>query len=72
MRWATASPAACRAVYTGLTNLDVADVATTAPIKDFRHQERIRIGGYGNLPAVAQGALISRWARLAMTAPPLR
>jgi hypothetical protein len=31
-------------------------VATTAPIKDFRTQERIRIGGYGNLPAVAQGA----------------
>lgn len=46
-----------QAVYTGLTNLDAwRRVATTAPIKDFRTQERIRIGGYGNLPAVAQGA----------------
>jgi hypothetical protein len=46
-----------QAVYTGQTNLDAwRRVATTGPVKDFRTQERIRIGGYGNLPAVAQGA----------------
>lgn len=44
-------------VYTGLTNLDAwRRVATSGPVTDFRTQERIRIGGYGNLPAVAQGA----------------
>lgn len=46
-----------QAVYTGLTNLDTwRRVATSGPVNDFRTQERIRIGGYGNLPAVAQGA----------------
>lgn len=44
-------------VYTGLTNLDAwKKVATWGPVNDFRSQERVRIGGYGNLPAVAQGA----------------
>lgn len=46
-----------QAVYTGLTNLDAwKKVATWGPVSDFRTQERVRIGGYGNLPAVAQGA----------------
>ena len=46
-----------QAVYTGLTKLDAwRRVATSGPVTDFRTQERIRIGGYGNLPAVAQGA----------------
>ncbi len=46
-----------QAVYTGLTNLDAwRRVASSGPVTDFRTQERIRIGGYGNLPAVAQGA----------------
>lgn len=45
-----------QAVYTGLTNLDTwKKVATWGPVNDFRTQERVRIGGYGNLPAVAQG-----------------
>lgn len=30
-------------------------VATPVPVNDFRTQERTRIGGYGNLPAVGQG-----------------
>lgn len=44
-----------QAVYTGLTNLDTwRKVATSGPVNDFRTQERVRIGGYGNLPIVAQ------------------
>lgn len=31
------------------------NLATTVPIQDFRTQERTRFGGYGDLPAVAQG-----------------
>lgn len=54
-----------QAVYTGLTNLDAwKRVATWGPVNDFRTQERIRIGGYGNLPAVLQGA-----AYAALTSP---
>lgn len=46
-----------QAIYTGLTNLDAwRKVAVTGSVSDFRTQERIRIGGYGNLPGVAQGA----------------
>jgi hypothetical protein len=46
-----------QAVYTGLTDLDAwRRVATWGPVSDFRTQERIRIGGYGNLPGVNQGA----------------
>lgn len=45
-----------QAVFTGLTELQswrrVADVGR---VNDFRTQERFRIGGYGNLPAVAEG-----------------
>lgn len=54
-----------QAVYTGLTDLDAwRRVATSGPVNDFRTQERVRIGGYGNLPAVAQGA-----AYTALTSP---
>lgn len=54
-----------QAVYTGLTDLDAwRRVATWGPVNDFRTQERVRIGGYGNLPAVAQGA-----AYTALTSP---
>lgn len=43
-------------IYTGQTNLQAwRRVATVGRVTDFRTQERIRIGGYGNLPVVAQG-----------------
>lgn len=46
-----------QAEYTSLTDLDAwKRVASWGPVNDFRTQERIRIGGYGNLPTVAQGA----------------
>lgn len=46
-----------QAIYTGQTDLQAwRKVATTTPVNDFRTQERTRIGGYGNLPAVVQGA----------------
>ncbi len=46
-----------QAIYTGLVALDAwRKVATTTPVNDFRSQERMRIGGYGNLPTVNQGA----------------
>jgi hypothetical protein len=42
-------------IYTGLTQLDDwRKVSTVTTVNDFRTQERIRIGGYGNLPTVAQ------------------
>lgn len=45
-----------QAVYTGETDLQTwRRVATTTSVNDFRTQERTRIGGYGNLPAVAEG-----------------
>lgn len=54
-----------QAVFTGLTDLQAwRRVATWGPVNDFRSQERFRIGGYGNLPAVAQGAPYS-----ALTSP---
>jgi hypothetical protein len=54
-----------QALYTGLTELDAwKEVATWGPVSDFRTQERVRIGGYGNLPAVAQGG-----AYLPLTTP---
>ena len=31
-------------------------IAKTGPVTDFRTQRRIRVGGYGNLPIVGQGA----------------
>lgn len=46
-----------QAVYTGLANLDAwKKVAVWGPVNDFRTVERVRIGGYGNLPTVNQGA----------------
>lgn len=43
-------------VFTGLVQLQSwRKVATVGRVNDFRTQERIRIGGYGNLPIVAQG-----------------
>jgi len=35
---------------------DFRDLVDIVPIRDFRTQERTRVGGYGNLPAVAQSA----------------
>lgn len=32
------------------------DMVTIVPVQDFRTQERVRFGGYGDLPAVAQSA----------------
>lgn len=44
-------------VYEGQTDLQAwRRVVTVGRANDFRAQERVRIGGYGNLPAVAQGA----------------
>ncbi len=31
-------------------------IVNVVPVNDFRTQERVRVGGYGDLPAVAQGA----------------
>ena len=46
-----------QAVYAGMVDLDAwKKVATWGPVSDFRMQERVRVGGYGNLPAVAEGA----------------
>lgn len=46
-----------QAIYTGRTDLQAwRRVATTTSVNDFRTQERTRIGGYGNLPAVAEAA----------------
>ncbi len=42
-------------VFTGLTNLQAwRKVATVTSINDFRTQERVRVGGYGSLPIVAE------------------
>lgn len=46
-----------QAIYTGLADLQAwRKVVSINSVGDFRTQERIRIGGYGNLPAVAEGA----------------
>lgn len=43
-------------LYLGNVELDTwKKVAIWGPVSDFRTQERSRIGGYGNLPTVAQG-----------------
>lgn len=45
------------AEYAQLTDLQAwRRIATAVPVNDFRTQERTRIGGYGNLPGVNQGA----------------
>lgn len=52
-------------VYQGETDLQAwRRIARVTSVNDFRTQERFRIGGYGNLPAVAQGA-----AYAALTSP---
>lgn len=44
-------------VYAGETDLQAwRKVASVVPVKDFRLQERLRVGGYGNLPGVAEAA----------------
>jgi hypothetical protein len=44
-----------QAIFTGLTDLQKwKTVAVWGPVSDFRTQERVRIGGYGNLPAVLE------------------
>lgn len=54
-----------QAAYTGEADLQAwRRVATVGRVADFRTQERFRTGGYGNLPAVAQGA-----AYAALTSP---
>lgn len=54
-----------QAVYTGLAELDAwRKVATWGPVNDFRTQERVRIGGYGNLPVVGE-----KGAYTALTSP---
>lgn len=54
-----------QAIYTGMTKLDSwKRVAVSGPVNNFLTQERARIGGYGNLPAVAQGG-----AYAALTSP---
>jgi hypothetical protein len=46
-----------QAIYTGETDLDAwRKVCRVGRAMDFRTQERIRIGGYGNLPTVNEGA----------------
>lgn len=53
------------AVYQGETDLQAwRKVAKVAPVNDFRTQERLRIGGYGNLPGVNEAA-----AYVALTTP---
>ena len=44
-------------VYQGETDLKAwRKVASVVPVGDFRTQERLRIGGFGNLPTVAESA----------------
>jgi hypothetical protein len=53
------------AVYAGETDLQAwRKVAAVVPVPDFRTQERLRIGGYGNLPAVSEAG-----AYTALTSP---
>ena len=46
------------AEYNGSVNLQTwrGTIARTVPVNDFRTQRRMRMGGYGNLTTVAQGA----------------
>lgn len=54
-----------QAIYAGMTDLQTwRKVATVNRVNDFRTQERVRIGGYGNLPAVAESG-----AYAALTSP---
>ncbi|MBK6402094.1 MAG: hypothetical protein IPP18_10730 [Rhodocyclaceae bacterium] len=52
-------------IYVGEPDLQAwRKVATVGRVNDFRSQERFRVGGYGNLPAVAEGG-----AYAALTSP---
>lgn len=54
-----------QALFVADTNLQAwRKVATTVPVRDFRTQERTRIGGYGNLPLV-----LERGAYTALSTP---
>lgn len=54
-----------QAIYQGEVDLQAwKKVSTWGPVADFRTQERIRIGGYGNLPTVAESG-----AYVALTSP---
>ena len=54
-----------QAIYQGETDLQAwRKVCRVTQVRDFRTQERFRIGGYGNLPGVNQGA-----AYTALTSP---
>lgn len=54
-----------QAAYTGMTDLQAwRKVVSINSVGDFRTQERVRIGGYGNLPAVAESG-----AYVALTSP---
>lgn len=45
-------------LYAGETDLQAwRKVCSVVPVSDFRTQERVRVGGYGNLPAVAERGL---------------
>lgn len=50
-----------QAIYMGMTDLQAwRKVASITSVNDFRTQERTRVGGYGNLPAVAEsGAYVA-------------
>jgi len=54
-----------QALYTGMTDLQTwRKIASVTSVNDFRTQERTRIGGYGNLPAVTESG-----AYVALTSP---
>lgn len=54
-----------QAIYAGMTDLKSWEkVATKTSVSDFRTQERTRVGGYGNLPAVAESGVYT-----ALTSP---
>ena len=54
-----------QAVYAGMTDLQAwRNVASVTQVNDFRTQERVRIGGYGNLPIVTEAG-----AYTALTSP---
>ena len=54
-----------QAIYAGMTDLQSwRKVTSVTSVNDFRTQERTRVGGYGNLPAVAESG-----AYVALTSP---
>ena len=52
-----------QAIYEGMTDLQTwRKVANVTSVSDFRTQERTRVGGYGNLPAVAESGAYTAMA----------